>query len=137
VLPFLVVGSVLAVAMGPALNVLSLGDDAARSLGQRVELTRAISATAVVLLVGASVSVAGPIGFVGLIVPHAARAITGPDYRWVLPYAALLAPILLVSADIVGRVVARPTEIEVAIVTAVIGTPFLVALVRRRKLAEL
>ncbi len=137
VLPFLGVGAVLALVLGPALNVLSLGDDAARSLGQRVELTRAVSATAVVLLVGASVSVAGPIGFVGLIVPHAARAITGADYRWVLPYAALLAPILLVSADVVGRVVARPAEIEVAIVTAVIGTPFLVALVRRRKLAEL
>jgi iron complex transport system permease protein len=136
-LPFLVMGAVAAVALGPALNVLSLGDDAARGLGQRVELTRAISATAVVLLVGTSVSVAGPIAFVGLIVPHVARAITGPDYRWVLPYAALLAPILLVGADVVGRVVARPGEIEVAIVTAVIGTPFLVVLVRRRKLAEL
>jgi iron complex transport system permease protein len=136
-LPFLVTGALLAVALGPSLNVLSLGDDAARSLGQRVGLTRAVAATAVVLLVGAAVAVAGPIGFVGLIVPHVARAITGPDYRWVLPFSVLLAPILLISADIIGRVVARPAEIEVSIVTAIIGTPFLVALVRQRNFTEL
>jgi iron complex transport system permease protein len=137
VLPFLVVGTVLALAMGPALNVLSLGDDAARSLGQRVWLTRTVSATAVLLLVGASVAVAGPIGFVGLIVPHVARAIVGPDYRWVMTYSAVLGAILLLVADVIGRLVVRPGEIEVAIVTAVIGTPFFVALVRRSKIAEL
>jgi iron complex transport system permease protein len=136
-LPFLVIGAVLAVTLGASLNVLSLGDDAARSLGQHVTLTRLLAATAVVLLVGTAVAVAGPIGFIGLIVPHIARTITGPDYRWVLLYAAVLAPILLISADIIGRVVARPAEIEVAIVTAIIGTPFLVALVRYRTFAEL
>ncbi len=136
-LPFLVVGAVLAVVLAPALDVLSLGDDSARSLGQRVGRTRAMGATAVVLLVGAAVALAGPIGFVGLVVPHAARAITGPRYRWVMLYSALLAPILLISADILGRVVARPSEIEVAIVTAVLGTPFFVALIRRRRMAEI
>lgn len=90
-----------------------------------------------VVLTGAAVAAAGPIGFVGLTVPHVARAITGPDYRWVLAYSAVVAPILLLGADIVGRVVARPGELQVGIVTAFVGAPFFVALVRRRKLAEL
>jgi iron complex transport system permease protein len=91
----------------------------------------------VVLLVGAATAAAGPIAFVGLTVPHAARVITGPDYRWVLPYSAVLAPILLLGSDVIGRVVARPAELQVGIVTALVGSPFFVALVRRRKLAAL
>ncbi|MBW3614631.1 MAG: iron ABC transporter permease [Actinobacteria bacterium] len=137
VTPFLVAGALLALASGKSLNTLSLGDDVARSLGQRVGLARGCAALAVVVLTGAAVAAAGPIGFVGLTVPHVARAITGPDYRWVLPYSAVLAPMLLLGADIVGRVVARPGELQVGIVTAFIGAPFFVALVRRRKLAEL
>lgn len=137
VAPFLAVGTVLALASARSLNTLSLGDDVARSLGQRVGLARACSALAVVVLTGAAVAAAGPIGFVGLTVPHVARAVTGPDYRWVLPYSAVLAPILLLGADIIGRVVARPGELQVGIVTAFLGAPFFVALVRRRKLAEL
>ena len=90
-----------------------------------------------VLLVGAATAAAGPIVFVGLTVPHVARAITGPDYRWVLPYTAVLAPILLLGSDVIGRVIARPGEVQVGIVTAIIGAPFFIALVRRRKLAEL
>ena len=137
VTPFLVVGAVLGFASARALNTLSMGDDVARSLGQRVGLVRFAGALAVIMLTGAAVAAAGPIGFVGLTVPHVARAICGPDYRWVLPYSALLAPILLLGADIVGRVVARPGELQVGIVTAVLGAPFFIALVRRRKLAEL
>lgn len=137
VLPFLVVGAALAFGSARALNALSLGDDVARSLGQRVGLARFAGAVAVILLTGAAVAAAGPIGFVGLTVPHVARAICGPDYRWVLPYSALLAPVLLLGADIVGRVVARPGELQVGIVTAVLGAPFFIALVRRRKLAAL
>ncbi|MEW6152942.1 MAG: iron chelate uptake ABC transporter family permease subunit [Actinomycetota bacterium] len=137
VLPFLVVGVVLALAAARALNTLSLGDDVARSLGSRVGLSRLVGAVSVVLLVGSAVAAAGPIGFVGLTVPHIARAMCGPDYRWVLPYSALLAPVLLLVADIVGRVLARPAELEVGIVTAFVGAPFFIALVRRRKLAEL
>jgi iron complex transport system permease protein len=137
VLPFLAVGAVLALGSARALNTLSLGDDVARSLGQRVGLARSAGALAVVLLTGAAVAAAGPIGFVGLTVPHIARAMTGPDYRWVLPYSAVLAPVLLLGADILGRMVARPGELQVGIVTALLGAPFFVALVRRRKLAEL
>ncbi len=137
VLPFLLVGVVLALASARSLNALALGDDMARSLGQRVQLARALSALAVVVLCGSAVAAAGPIGFVGLTIPHVARAICGPDYRWVLPWSMVLGPILLLGADIVGRIVARPGELQVGIVTALIGAPFFIALVRRRKLAEL
>lgn len=137
VAPFVLVGAVMALASGRILNALALGDDVARSLGQRVGTARVFAASAVVLLVGVATAAAGPIGFVGLTVPHVARAITGPDYRWVLPYSAVLAPILLLGSDVVGRVVARPGEVQVGIVTALVGAPFFVALVRRRKMAEL
>jgi iron complex transport system permease protein len=135
--PFLVVGALMALAAGPVLNSLALGDDVARSLGSRVGLARAFAATAVVLLVGAATALAGPIAFVGLTIPHVARAITGPDYRWVLAYSMVLAPVLLLGSDVIGRVVARPGELQVGIVTAVVGAPFFVLLVRRRRLAEL
>ncbi|MEV1044737.1 iron chelate uptake ABC transporter family permease subunit [Streptomyces sp. NPDC049916] len=135
--PFIAVGVLLALALGPQLNALSLGDDLARGLGQRVGVTRMVSALAVVVLCGAATVVAGPIGFVGLAVPHAARLITGPDYRWVLPYSMVLAPVMLLVADIVGRVVARPGEVQVGVVTAAIGCIPFIWLVRRRKLVEL
>ena len=131
------VGALLALGSARALNSMSLGDDVARSLGVRVGAARVLSAVSVVLLCGAATAAAGPIGFVGLTVPHVARAICGPDYRWILPYSAVLAPILLLGADIVGRIIARPGEVQVGIVTALIGGPFFVALVRRRKLAQL
>jgi iron complex transport system permease protein len=137
VAPFLVVGALLALASARGLNTLALGDDVARSLGQRVHLARALSALAVIVCSGAAVAAAGPIGFIGLTIPHVARAICGPDYRWILPWSIVLGPILLLGADIVGRVVARPGELQVGIVTAFIGAPFFIALVRRRKLAEL
>lgn len=135
--PFIVVGVVMALASGRVLNALSLGDDVARSLGQKVGRARATISLAVVLLVGAATAAAGPIVFVGLVIPHVARAITGPDYRWILPYSAVLGPILLLGSDIVGRVVVRPQELQVAIVMSLLGAPFFIALVRRRKLAEL
>lgn len=135
--PFILVGTVLALALGPQLNALSLGDDLARGLGQRVGAIRMVSALAVVVLCGAATVVAGPIGFVGLAVPHAARLITGPDYRWVLPYSMVLAPVMLLVADIVGRVIARPGEVQVGVITAAIGCIPFIWLVRRRKLVEL
>jgi iron complex transport system permease protein len=137
VAPFIVAGALLAFGSARALNSMSLGDDVARSLGLRVGVARGVSALSVVLLCGAATAAAGPIGFVGLTVPHVARAICGPDYRWILPYSAVLAPILLLGADIVGRVVARPGELQVGIVTALVGAPFFIALVRRRRLAQL
>jgi iron complex transport system permease protein len=137
VLPFIVVGLVLAEASARQLNILALGDDVARSLGQRVALARLTSAVAVILLCGAATAACGPIGFIGLTIPHIARAICGPDYRWIVPWSIVLAPMLLLGADILGRVVARPGELQVGIVTALLGAPFFIALVRRRKLAEL
>ena len=135
--PFLVAGCLFALTLGRVLNTLSLGEDVARGLGANIALSRGLSAAAVVLLCGGATAAAGPIGFIGLTIPRVARMITGPDYRWALPYSMVLAPILLLSADIIGRVIARPGEVQVAIVTAVIGAPVFIALVRRRKLAEL
>lgn len=137
VLPFLVVGVLLALGSARALNALSLGDDVARAVGQRIGRSRARGALAVTLLTGAAVAAAGPIGFVGLVVPHVARIITGPDYRWILPYSMVLAPTLLLASDVVGRIVVRPGELQVGIVTALVGAPFFIAQVRRRRLAAL
>ena len=137
VLPFLAIGIVGTLLIGHQLNILSLGEDTARSLGMRTGLMRLLVAALVVLLAGASVAVAGPIGFVGLAVPHMVRSLSGPDYRWVLAYSLIVGPLLLLSADIAGRVIARPSEIQVGIVTAVLGAPFLIALARQRKVAQL
>ncbi|MGJ7441812.1 FecCD family ABC transporter permease [Aquipuribacter sp. MA13-6] len=136
VAPFLLVGTAMALCAGRSLNALALGDDVARSLGAGVGASRLFSALAVVLLVGGATAAAGPIGFVGLTVPHVARAIVGPDYRWVLAWSAVLAPSLLLAADVLGRVVARPGEVQVGILTALIGAPVFIALVRRRTLAQ-
>ena len=118
---------------GRALNGLSLGDDLARGLGQRVGLSRGITALGVVLLCGAATAAAGPIGFVGLVIPHMVRSFTGPDYRWILPFSLVLAPVLLIGADIIGRLALPPGEIPVGVMTAVIGAPVFIWLVRRRK----
>ncbi|NEA38920.1 iron ABC transporter permease [Streptomyces sp. SID11385] len=141
VLPFLAVGALLALACAPALNSLALGDEVAASLGRRLGLVRLQGVTAIVLLTGASVAVIGPVVFLGLVVPHLARVLAqwagiGPDHRWLLPLSAALAPVLLLSADIVGRMVDRPSEIQAGVLVAFIGGPFFIALVRRRKLAE-
>lgn len=141
ILPFLAVGAVLALATAPALNSLALGDDVAASLGRRLGLVRLQGVVAVMLLTGASVAVIGPVVFLGLVVPHVARVLAqyagiGPDHRWLLPLSAVLAPCLLLTADILGRVVARPTEVQAGVLVAFIGGPFFIALVRRRKLAE-
>jgi len=102
-----------------------------------VQRSRALVGLAAVILAGAATAAAGPIAFVGLTVPHVARAFTGPNYRWLLPYSMLLAPVMQLGADIVGRVIVPPGELQVGIVTAALGAPFFIALVRRRKLAEL
>jgi iron complex transport system permease protein len=137
VAPFLVAGIALALITGRLLDAMALGDDIARGLGQRVMISRLVAALAWIVLAGGATAAAGPIAFVGLTVPHAARAITGPSYRWILPYCALLAPILLLGADILGRVLAPPGELQVGIVTAALGAPLFILLVRRRRLAEL
>jgi len=136
-LPFFAVGAILALANAPGLNLLSLGEDVARSLGTSIALNRIIGVTAITLLAGAGTAACGPIAFIGLAVPHLARAFTGPDYRWLLPCSALIGAIMLISCDILGRVTARPGELQVGIVLALVGAPFFIALVRRRKLVTL
>jgi iron complex transport system permease protein len=136
VAPFLVVGAFTCLAMARQFDAISLGDGVAVGLGQRTGVTRAVAGVAVVLLAGASVAAAGPIAFVGLAVPHAVRAVVGSGHRWLLPYAATWGAVLLLVADILGRIVARPSEIQVGIVTAVLGAPVLIHLVRRRRPAE-
>jgi iron complex transport system permease protein len=131
VLPFLLGGAFACILLGHQLNVLTMGDETASALGMRAGRTRLICSLLVVVITGAAVAVAGPIGFVGLAIPHMVRAITGPDYRWVLPMSFLFGAIFLVAADIVGRVVAGPGELEVGIVTAFVGAPFMVMLTRR------
>ncbi|MGZ0149195.1 FecCD family ABC transporter permease [Kribbella sp. WER1] len=135
--PFVAVGIVLALVLGRSLNQLALGDDLAQALGTRVAAVRVLAGAAVVVLAGTATAIAGPIGFLGLAVPHVARLIVGPDQRRILPWSMLLAPIVLLLADIAGRVVARPAELQVGIVTALIGAPLFIALVRRRRMAAL
>ncbi|GAB7190414.1 iron chelate uptake ABC transporter family permease subunit [Kineococcus sp. NUM-3379] len=135
--PFLLVGGVLALAQGRGLNALALGADSSRALGASTARTRVLTAVAVTLLCGAATAAAGPLWFIGLAVPHAVRAVTGPDQRWVLPYCVVCAPVLLLLADVLGRVLVRPGELPVAIVTAAVGAPVFIALVRRRRLAHL
>ena len=137
VAPFLLAGLVIAAFNAPGLNAMSLGEDVAKSLGVNVRQTRSLGIFAITLLVGGAVAACGPIGFLGLVVPHVARAFTGPDYRWILPYSALLGAILILFADIVGRVVARPSEVEVGVMLALIGAPFFIFLVRRKKLVKI
>jgi iron complex transport system permease protein len=137
VAPFLAAGAAIVVLSGRGLNTLALGDDLAAGLGTRVVHTRLIAFAGAVLLCGAATAVAGPIAFVGLIVPHLCRLLVGPDQRWLLPFSAITGAGLLVLADVVGRVVALPQEIEVGIVTAIIGAPFFIWIVRRQKVREL
>ncbi len=137
VLPFLVAGLLVGLALARPLNALALGEDTGKALGAHIGRTRILGALAITLLCGAATAAVGPIGFIGLTIPHVARAITGPDQRWVLPYSVVLAPILLLGSDIIGRIVVPPSELEVGIVTAAVGAPFFIYLVRRRRIAQL
>lgn len=135
--PFVLAGIIVAVLVARPLNALALGDEAGRGLGARPARTRALTALAITALCGAATAAAGPIVFIGLTVPHMARAIVGPDQRWVLAYSMIFGALLLVVADTIGRVIDRPGEVQAGAVVAVIGAPVFMALVRRRKLAHL
>ena len=131
--PFLVVGLVLTLTAGPTLNAVALGDDLARGLGQNVLLHRGLAAAGAVLLAACATALAGPIAFVGLVVPHLVRAVVGVEHRRVLLVSLLLGPVFVVLADVVGRLIAQPGEVQAGIVCAVLGAPVLVAVVRRVK----
>lgn len=137
VLPFLLAGLVLAALSASTLNLLQLGDDVASSLGLHPLRAKVIGVLGVMLLTGAATAACGPIGFVGLVVPHVARFLAGIDYRWVIPYSGLVGALLLVVADVVGRVVVRPAELQVGIVMALIGGPVFIALVRRSRMVRI
>ncbi|GGV29408.1 iron ABC transporter permease [Streptomyces spectabilis] len=130
---FVAVGLTLAAITLPALNLLNLGDDVARGLGVNIALSRTIGIAAITLLAGAATAACGPIAFLGLMVAHIARYVTGPDYRWLVPYAGLLGAVVLLVCDIVGRVVVRPGELDAGVVVSLLGAPFFAVLVWRGK----
>lgn len=135
--PAILLGIVVACSLSPALNLLSLGTDVAKSLGTSVARTTILGLVAIILLTGAATAAVGPIAFIGLVVPHIVRAFTGPDFRWVLPYSLLAGSVMLLAADILGRVIMRPGELQAGIVVAAVGAPAFVWLVRRRKMVAL
>jgi iron complex transport system permease protein len=136
-LPLIALGLILTLICARPLNALSLGDELAVSMGVKIRTTRAMLVLAITLLAGCAVTLAGPIGFLGLMVPHIVRWIVGPDQRWILLITALVAPAFLLLADIVGRIVMNNGELRVGIVTALIGGPVLIALVRRKEVSAL
>ncbi len=135
--PFLVAGLLISWASARTLNSLALGDELAAGLGENVTRARLIAALGGVVLCGAATAIAGPIGFVGLVVPHVVRLLAGVDHRWLIPLSALGGAVLLTGADVVGRVVGGAEEIQVGIVTAIVGAPFFIWIVRRQKVRDL
>jgi len=135
--PFVVVGLVVAVLLARSLNALALGEESATALGLRTVRTRVLGGAAAALLAAAATAGVGPIAFVGLAVPHVVRSFTGPDARWQLPFCVLAGPLLMLLADVLGRVVTRPGELMVGVVTAFLGAPVLIAVVRRRSVVAL
>lgn len=137
ILPFLAVGFLISLLSARKLNTLALGDELAAGLGERVAVARAVSALGAIMLCGATTAVCGPIGFLGLVVPHLCRLLIGVDHRWLLPFSALGGAMLLLTADIAGRIISRPAELDVGIVTALIGAPFFIWVVRRQRVRDL
>ncbi len=136
--PVLAVGALICLLCARGMNSLALGDDMAKGLGEHVFRTRMLSALGAVILAGAATAIAGPIGFVGLVIPHICRLLMGTDHRWLLPFSALAGAALLTASDIIGRVIAPSAEeIQVGIITAIIGAPFFIWIVRRQKVREL
>ncbi|PUA34908.1 iron ABC transporter [Paenibacillus elgii] len=131
VLPYMLAALIGALILSPQINVLAMGEDVAKGLGQRTLLVKAAAAVVIVLLAGGAVSVAGPVVFVGIIVPHIVRYLVGIDHRWLIPYCAVLGALLLVSADVGARFIAMPKEVPVGVTTALIGVPFFVYIARK------
>ncbi|WP_025028639.1 FecCD family ABC transporter permease [Caldalkalibacillus mannanilyticus] len=132
VIPYILIGWMIAFVLAKSLNVMGMGDDIARGLGQRIWLIKGMTILVVILLAGGSVALAGPIAFIGLIVPHLCRYLVGNDHIWVIPYSAVAGAALLVSADTVSRFILMPKEVPVGVTTALLGVPFLIYIARRR-----
>ncbi len=137
ILPFFALGGGAAALSAPLLNLLALGDETAAGLGARLGLARGLAGGGAVLLCAAATALCGPIGFVGLIVPHICRLILGVDYRLILPFSALFGAVLLLCADLAGRMIARPAEVEASIITALLGGPLFIWIVRRGRVGAL
>lgn len=135
--PAVIAGLAVAMSIAGNLNAMALGRDFGAALGVNLHVTWLLACLSVMLLAGSATAGAGPIAFVGLVAPHLARTITGPDYRWILPYSALLASILLLGADIIGRLIAAPSEVAAGIVSMLIGGPFFIFVVRKFRLTKL
>lgn len=131
VLPYLMLAWIGSLIVARHINLLSMGEDVAKGLGQRTGLIKIVTALFIILLAGGSVAIAGPIGFLGIMVPHLARSLVGIDYRWVIPYCAIIGGVLLIVADISARYVIMPQEIPVGVMTAIIGTPFFIYIARK------
>jgi iron complex transport system permease protein len=131
VYPYILIAWIGALFLSPHINILSMGDDVAKGLGQRTVYVKFIAAVVIVILAGGSVAVAGPIVFVGIIIPHIVRFLVGIDYRWVIPYCAVLGGILLVGADIIARFIVMPKEVHVGVATAILGVPFFIYIARK------
>lgn len=131
VLPYLVVGWITSLVIAAKMNVLSMGEDVAKGLGLNTALLKIIIGIVVILLSGGAVAVAGPIGFIGIVVPHLTRSIVGIDHRWVIPFSGLLGGGLLLTADIASRYILMPQEVPVGVMTAIIGTPFFIYIARK------
>ncbi len=136
-LPFWAFGGLLAIASARRLNMLALGEDTAQALGENVVIARVIAAAAAIILAGATTAVCGPIGFVGLVVPHLCRLLAGVDYRLILPLSAITGSALMILADVVGRLIARPAEVEASVVITFLGAPVFIWIVRHRKVGAL
>jgi len=135
-LPYMLAAWIVALLIASSVNTLMLGEDVARSLGQKTVLLKLTMGLLIVVLAGSSVAVAGPIGFIGLVIPHIARALVGRDTRWLVAYSALLGGILLLLADIASRFIAMPREIPIGVMTAIIGVPFFIHAARKGLLRQ-
>ncbi|MEK4353840.1 iron ABC transporter permease [Paenibacillus sp. FSL R5-0475] len=129
--PYMGIALLGAFVIARHMNLLTLGEDVATGLGQKTIFIKLAAGVIIVLLAGGSVSIAGPIAFVGIVIPHITRYLVGLDYRWVIPYCAILGGILLLGADIGSRYIAFPKEIPVGVMTAILGVPFFVYIARR------
>lgn len=131
VLPYMIIGWLAAIVLAGKMNILAMGDDVAKGLGLKIGFVKIAAGLIVILLAGSAVAVAGPIGFIGIVIPHIARKIIGIDHKWLLPFSALLGGILLIAADIGARFVIMPSEVPVGVMTAIIGAPFFIYLARK------